>query len=144
MTAPDRDDYGVIDRSGKPWLAKGIQALVALDQFVLEGEHNAANFMVVLAVAECLGWPLQESLQYLQSYTGLAYRCQLESTKDKITWINDSKGTNVGASLVALQFGLARLQDSGGLWWIGGGLAKGADFKPVSYTHLTLPTILLV
>lgn len=132
ISAPDRDDFGVIDRSGTPWLAKGIEPLIPLDQFTLEGNHNYANFMVVLAVAQCLGWSLQESLQYLQGYTGLTYRCQLENTQDEITWINDSKGTNVGASLVALQFGLAGIQGSGGLWWIGGGLAKGADFMPIA------------
>ena len=127
--APDKGDFGVLFRSSQSWLAHGTEVLAPLSDFSLQGQHNYSNIMAILGVAKVLGWPLKDSVQILRRYTGLLYRCQRENTTDGIVWLNDSKGTNVGATMVALSNGKGLITDGGGLWWIGGGIAKGADFS---------------
>lgn len=131
--APDRDDFGLVHRQGEEWLAHGVSLLAPAKAFALRGKHNYSNVLAVLAIGEVLGWPVGQSVEFLKTYSGLHYRCQPEQTNDKIVWLNDSKGTNVQATLVALSTGFDYLSHTGGgLWWIGGGLAKGADFTELA------------
>ena len=136
LGAPDRDDFGVMHRAGESWLAKGIQPLMPVSRLAMSGPHHFSNFLAVLGIADVLGWPLAQVCEFIASYHGLAYRCQPFLQND-ILWLNDSKGTNVGASLVALHSGEKRL-NSGRLWWIAGGLAKGGDFSSIGDYVATL------
>ena len=132
LGAPDLNDFGLIQRNNKHYLAEGIHPLIAIDELALQGPHNHANFLAVLAIAKTLGWALNKTCEALKDYRGLAYRCAIEKTDDQVTWMNDSKGTNVGASLVALKSGAGYVALDGGLWWIAGGLSKGAQFQDIA------------
>ena len=71
-------------------------------------------------------------VEHLTGFSGLAHRCQRVASKDKITWINDSKATNVGATLAAINGLAPTLPPSNQLILIAGGEGKGADFSPLS------------
>ncbi|WP_406609566.1 UDP-N-acetylmuramoyl-L-alanine--D-glutamate ligase [Agarivorans sp. JK6] len=108
------------------YLMRGQQALLATNQLALVGTHNFANILAALALAEAAGLNIDACLQAAKNYQGLAHRCQLVARKQGVAWINDSKATNVGATLAALN-GLAGGQ--GQLWLIAGGDAKGGDLR---------------
>lgn len=108
------------------YLMRGQQALIATSELALVGTHNFANILAALAIAEAAGLNIDACLQAAKIYQGLAHRCQLVARKQGIAWINDSKATNVGATLAALN-GLAGGQ--GQLWLIAGGDAKGGDLS---------------
>jgi UDP-N-acetylmuramoylalanine--D-glutamate ligase len=66
------------------------------------GEHNIANALAALALGEAVHIPMPVMLQTLKEFTGLPHRCQLVSEHQDVAWYNDSKGTNVGATLAAI------------------------------------------
>jgi len=126
---PEANQFGIIKLGGKTYLAFGEQPLITLDTLPLAGMHNALNYLAALAFGYSVGWPLAEMVRHLASFTGLAHRCQRVVSKDNITWINDSKATNVGATLAAIN-GLAQiLPAKNHLILIAGGDGKGADFS---------------
>jgi len=97
--------------------------------------HNALNYLTALALGYSAGWPLNEMVDNLVGFTGLAHRCQRVNSQDNINWINDSKATNVGATIAAIN-GLAQTFTSeenmkSSLILIAGGDGKGADFSPL-------------
>ena len=77
--------------------------LIALSDLKFTGMHNALNYLAALALGKSSGWPLDEMVQSLNSSSGLAHRCQRIETNDNIHWINDSKATNVGAAIAAIE-----------------------------------------
>jgi UDP-N-acetylmuramoylalanine--D-glutamate ligase len=109
----------------------GDQALTPLEQLPLAGLHNAQNYMAALALGYCAGWSLAAMVDKMAGFIGLEHRCQRVISNDDIQWINDSKATNVGATLAALS-GLAPTLTAGEkLILIAGGDGKGADFSPL-------------
>ena len=126
LDAPAPGDYGLAQADGQPWLSRGARRLMPLARMRLRGLHNAANGLAALALGESLGADIEPMLSSLASFTGLAHRCQWVAERDGVTWINDSKGTNVGATLAALE-GLP-----GPIVLLAGGLAKGGDFRPLA------------
>jgi len=128
---PENNQFGIIKLDGKAYLAFGEQSLIALDKLPLTGMHNALNYLAALALGYSAGWSLTTMVEHLTRFTGLAHRCQRVVSKDNITWINDSKATNVGATLAAIN-GLAQtLSPTNHLILIAGGDGKGADFSPL-------------
>ena len=132
---PKENQFGITIVDGKATLAFGEQSLIALDQLPLAGMHNALNYLTALAFGHSAGWSLTAMVNNLAGFTGLAHRCQRVDSKDDITWINDSKATNVGATIAAIN-GLAQTLTSQGkakqrLILIAGGDGKGADFTPL-------------
>jgi UDP-N-acetylmuramoylalanine--D-glutamate ligase len=125
MTPPQPGDFGVRKNNGKDWIARGGQALMPTHELSLPGRHNLANALAALAIGEAIGLGLQPMLDTLHSFPGLAHRTQLVATFGGIRWINDSKGTNVGATVAAVS-GL-----DGPLILILGGEGKGQDFRPL-------------
>jgi UDP-N-acetylmuramoylalanine--D-glutamate ligase len=122
---PNAAGYGLIDYQGKPWLAKGNLPLFAVDQLPIPGLHNAANALAALALGEAAGIPLARLLPGLTSFKGLPHRVELvEEFKDR-SFYDDSKGTNVGATVAALM-GFTRP-----VVLIAGGDGKGQDFSPL-------------
>jgi UDP-N-acetylmuramoylalanine--D-glutamate ligase len=91
----------------------------------LTGLHNAANALAALALAEALGLPRAACVAMLREFTGLAHRTQWVADVGGVHYINDSKGTNVGATLAAVA-GMP-----GPLIVIAGGDGKGQDFTPL-------------
>ncbi|MDE2150135.1 MAG: UDP-N-acetylmuramoyl-L-alanine--D-glutamate ligase [Gammaproteobacteria bacterium] len=125
VDAPAKGQYGVIDCDGQAWGARGDSALFALDSLKIHGRHNAANALAATALAVAAGIGEVAIFKALFSFSGLPHRCQWVADIDRVTWIDDSKGTNVGATLAALS-GLP-----GPIVWLGGGQGKGQDFSPL-------------
>jgi UDP-N-acetylmuramoylalanine--D-glutamate ligase len=105
----------MIVRRGEP--------LLPLAALRLQGRHNAANAMAALAMGEALELPVASSLEALATFGGLPHRSQWVADVAGVHYVNDSKGTNVGATLAAVA-GM-----SGPLVVIAGGDGKGQDFS---------------
>ena len=116
-------DYGLLDVRGEPWLARRGEPLLEAAGVALSGRHNLANALAALALAEAGGIPLEPALEALRRFGGLPHRMQRAGEIDGVVWINDSKGTNVGATEAAIS-GL-----EGPVVLLAGGVGKGADFS---------------
>lgn len=125
LDEPEKGHYGLREKDNKIWLAKGDECLLAVDEIKLSGQHNQANALAALALGEVVGLKQAAMLEVLTECTGMAHRTQWVAKIDTVEWYNDSKGTNVGATLAALE-GLA-----GKIVLILGGQGKGADFSPL-------------
>jgi UDP-N-acetylmuramoylalanine--D-glutamate ligase len=113
------------------YLMFGQQKLIAVNALPLAGLHNALNSLAVLALGHSIGWSIEEMLNQLVKFKGLAHRCQLVANINNVQWINDSKATNVGATLAAIE-GLSQVMPAANkLYLIAGGDGKGADFSPL-------------
>jgi UDP-N-acetylmuramoylalanine--D-glutamate ligase len=139
LSAPDMNDFGILrDLDGTVWLAKGRHRLLATREMKIQGSHNAANALAALALGEAVGLPMDAMLKTLCEFAGLAHRCQFVAEQDGVRYYNDSKGTNVGATLAAIDgLGAALIstsvsKPSGKLAVILGGVGKGQDFKPLA------------
>jgi UDP-N-acetylmuramoylalanine--D-glutamate ligase len=124
------DDFGLVLCGGTPWLARGDRALLPASALRLPGRHNLSNALAALALVDALGAPLEATLPALTAFTGLPHRTQFVAEHDAIAWYDDSKGTNVGAALAAIE-GLAPTRSTGRLVLILGGQGKGQDFAPL-------------
>jgi UDP-N-acetylmuramoylalanine--D-glutamate ligase len=122
--APRAADYGLVDG----WLMRGSERLLPAAEMKLAGLHNAANAMAALALLEAAGIAPQSVLPALREFRGLAHRVEFVTSVGGVDYYDDSKGTNVGATLAAIN-GMG----SGGrkLALILGGDGKGQDFSPL-------------
>ncbi|MFD2190184.1 UDP-N-acetylmuramoyl-L-alanine--D-glutamate ligase [Pistricoccus aurantiacus] len=111
------------------WLMHGDEALLACSRVKLKGRHHQANALAALAMGHQLGLPMKAMLEVLERFEGLPHRCEVIVEVDGVSWINDSKGTNVGATLAAIN-GLGPTL-TGKLILLAGGQGKGADFSPL-------------
>ncbi len=117
------DDFGVEQYQQQLWLMKGAKHLLPVSELPLQGQHHLLNAMAALALGSALELPMPAMLEALRNFKGLAHRTQWIAEKEGVIWINDSKGTNVGATLAALE-GMP-----GKVVLIAGGVGKGADFS---------------
>ncbi|HET7131642.1 MAG TPA: UDP-N-acetylmuramoyl-L-alanine--D-glutamate ligase [Gammaproteobacteria bacterium] len=125
--APLARGYSIVAvRGGERWLARDGAALMPAAEVAIRGAHNEANALAALALCEDLAPDFARSLEVLRTFTGLPHRCQPVAVRAGVAFIDDSKGTNVGATLAALQ-GLP-----GPLVLIAGGLSKGQDLAPLA------------
>ncbi|TAH49505.1 MAG: UDP-N-acetylmuramoyl-L-alanine--D-glutamate ligase [Betaproteobacteria bacterium] len=127
--APGTDsDYGLVEADGRGWLVRGQDRLLALDELPLAGRHNAANALAALALCEGgLGIEPRSLLDGLRAFRGLPHRVELVAERaDGVRYYDDSKGTNVGATVAALD-GLPSP-----VVLIAGGDGKGQDFSPLA------------
>ncbi len=122
---PSEADYGLLEVAGETWLGRGEQRLLPVRELAMAGTHNRANALAALALGEAMGLPLPAMLETLRRFGGLRHRTQWVAETAGVRWYNDSKGTNVGATLAAIE-GL-----TGPLVLIAGGQGKGADFSPL-------------
>ena len=123
-TPANDDEFGLCDGQ----LMHGSDMLIPCHEMAMVGQHNQLNALAAIALGYQVGFPLNNMLKTLRTFSGLEHRCQLVSSDDDIVWINDSKATNVGATLAALE-GLKTHQ--GRLILIAGGDAKGTDLSPL-------------
>lgn len=128
---PSTDEFGLTKESGKTYLACGNKPLIAVDELPLAGQHNAMNYLAVLALGRQVNWPIKEMVDSLPGFTGLAHRCERIASEDNVHWINDSKATNVGATIAAIEGLAPMLKPESQLIMIMGGEGKGADFSPL-------------
>jgi UDP-N-acetylmuramoylalanine--D-glutamate ligase len=115
-------DYAVATRDGEWWLTRRDEALMPVSAMKIKGLHNAANGLASLALGDALGLSMAAMLEELATFTGLPHRSQWVADVDGVTYINDSKGTNVGATIAAVS-GM-----QGPLVMIAGGDGKNQDF----------------
>jgi UDP-N-acetylmuramoylalanine--D-glutamate ligase len=119
-------DYAVAQHEGAWWLTRAQLPLLPLAAMKIKGLHNAANALAALALGEALALPLELMLAELRSFSGLAHRAQWVADVRGVSYIDDSKGTNVGATLAAVA-GMP-----GPLVMILGGEGKQQDFTPLA------------
>ncbi len=124
--APGARDFGLVEHAGEHWLAAGGEPLMPLYELPLAGSHNAANALAALALCRWVGLPLPHLLKGLRGFHGLRHRVEKVAEFGGVAYYDDSKGTNVGATLAALQ-GLGRK-----VVLIAGGDGKGQDFSPLA------------
>jgi UDP-N-acetylmuramoylalanine--D-glutamate ligase len=127
LKMPATDEYGLREWSGETWLARGEELLLPARKLRLVGRHNLANALAALALGEAAGLPRAAMLSALREFRGLPHRCEWLAEVNGVRWYNDSKGTNVGATLAAIE----GLPCQGKLVLIAGGVGKGADFSPL-------------
>lgn len=133
LNAPDLNQYGVLrDADGTLWLARGLQRLIKSSDLYIQGMHNVANALACLALGEAIGLPMESMLETLKHFKGLEHRCEYVKTVHDVRYYNDSKGTNVGATLAAIDgLGAAIEVKKGKVALILGGQGKGQDFAPL-------------
>lgn len=125
---PAVGDFGLVQTEGQTFLTFGDELLINVELLPLAGQHNHINYLSALALGYKAGWPVKEMIGHLSSFTGLAHRCQRIVSNDDVQWINDSKATNIGATLAAIKGISANLSNKQQLILIAGGDGKGADF----------------
>ncbi|MGP4973720.1 UDP-N-acetylmuramoyl-L-alanine--D-glutamate ligase [Psychrobacter alimentarius] len=130
IQAPDKGQYGlIIDSEGQTYLARGTERLLSADKLLIKGRHNLLNAQAALALGELAGLPLDSMLQTLQQFSGLDHRCQYVAKVADIDYFNDSKGTNIGSTIAAIQgLGEVYAPKDGKLLLILGGQGKGQQF----------------
>lgn len=130
--SPDLKEFGLLKDVDGTWLSHGVKRLYRTDSVKLKGTHNHANILACLAILDVMGLPIETSAmaEVLAQYSGLPHRCETVRDVAGVVYINDSKGTNVGATLAALE-GLGDKQRKN-LHLLVGGVGKGADFAPLA------------
>ena len=132
LRRPDLNQFGVIEKDGVEWLARGLEPLLPVTELKVRGQHNVANALSALALGEAVGLPMIAMLDTLKSFAGLKHRCQWVAELNGITYFNDSKGTNVGATVAAIDGLAATLTPGNKILLIAGGVGKGADFSDLN------------
>ncbi|WP_254275144.1 UDP-N-acetylmuramoyl-L-alanine--D-glutamate ligase [Halomonas sp. 3H] len=127
---PEAGEWGIGRYRGADWLMHGDAPLMPAAEVRLAGRHNQANALAALAMGHRLGLPLPAMCAVLRRFPGLPHRGELVAEAGGVRWINDSKGTNVGATLAAIA-GLGPTLE-GKLILLAGGVGKGADFRPLA------------
>lgn len=129
---PHRGDFTTTIHGKALYLAQHqehrISTLLATSEIRLQGAVMRSNILAALALGHAVGLPMSAMLDTLRTFRGLPHRCEWVASAQGIDWFNDSKGTNVGATVAAIQ-GLER---SGQIILIAGGEGKGADFSPLA------------
>ncbi|SFC04553.1 UDP-N-acetylmuramoylalanine--D-glutamate ligase [Marinospirillum celere] len=126
---PGEKDLGLRVEAGQTWIAQGKQLLFTLDTVPLAGEHGLLNVLAALALLTAAAIPLADLAPAIRRFQSLPHRCQKIASKQGVDYINDSKATNLGAALAAIQ-GLN--QSYAKLWLIMGGEGKGQDFSSLN------------
>ena len=116
--------YIVAKESDQSWVMKGQKPILGQADTRIKGDHNLLNIAAVFTMAEILGIPESAMIEAAKAFPGLDHRCQWISSIDGVDWYNDSKGTNVGATVAAIT-GIGG-GITGKLILIAGGEAKGA------------------
>jgi UDP-N-acetylmuramoylalanine--D-glutamate ligase len=118
-------EWGMVVSGGEPWLAQGEMKLMPLKELPLAGLHNAANALAALALCRAIGMEYAPLLSALKKFAGMPHRVQKVAEIRGVAFYDDSKGTNVGATVAALT-GMPQK-----VVLIAGGEGKGQDFFPL-------------
>ena len=150
LQQPGADEFGIVQQQGQDWLAFGsqlsasqtsdAQLLLPVSELRIAGRHNVANALAALALGHALQLPMATMLETLREFTGLPHRMQWVAEIDGVSWYNDSKGTNVGATVSAIK-GMP-----GPKLLIAGGEGKDADFSPLraAVSNNQVRTVILI
>ncbi len=119
--------WGMLKDQDNLFLVYGNTRIVAVSDLKIKGRHNWANALAACALAHQIGIPFTAMRNVLTTFSGLTHRSQWVRTLNSVDWIDDSKGTNVGATQSAIAGVGGAI--SGKIVLIAGGQGKGADFK---------------
>jgi UDP-N-acetylmuramoylalanine--D-glutamate ligase len=119
----------VVSHAGESWMAIDGKPLMPVSEIKIAGRHNLSNAMAAFMLGRAVGLPEEAMLATLREFSGLPHRCQLVRRFKGVDYFNDSKGTNVGATVMALQ-GIGE-RTAGELVLIAGGIGKEQDFSPL-------------
>ncbi|MBA4141498.1 MAG: UDP-N-acetylmuramoyl-L-alanine--D-glutamate ligase [Nitrosospira sp.] len=120
------NDFGLLRQSEDIWLVQGNARLMKASELGVRGLHNAANALAALALCRAVALPFEPLLHALREFRGLPHRMEEVAAFRGITFYDDSKGTNVGATAAALN-GMTQT-----VVLIAGGDGKGQDFSPLA------------
>ncbi|WP_151703856.1 UDP-N-acetylmuramoyl-L-alanine--D-glutamate ligase [Nitrincola alkalilacustris] len=132
LSRPDLMQFGLVMTDGVLWLHKGLEPLMPASEVKIPGQHNLANVLAALALGDAVSIPMPAMLQAVKSFTGLRHRCQWVAQKQGVIYVNDSKGTNVGATLAAIKGLGETLQGESRIVLIAGGVGKEQSFTELS------------
>lgn len=124
------DEFGLLNEQGISYLSMGAHKLVAANDLKIKGQHNHANALAAFAILQQLEINLAKAVPALLAFAGLPYRCQWVGEQQGVAFYNDSKGTNVGSTVAAIQGLGANL--NGRIVLLAGGEGKGQDFTPLA------------
>ena len=127
LNKPDFHGFGLREEHGEKYLAFQFDNLMPVRELKIRGAHNQSNALAALALGHAVGLPMDSMLDSLRSFGGLEHRCKWLREREGVSYYDDSKATNVGAALAAIE-GLGA-DIAGKLVLIAGGDGKGADFS---------------
>lgn len=126
---PKDNEFGlVVNQQGQTMFAQGSKTLINVNEVAICGQHNQANVLATMALLSGLDMQMELLLSGLKQFKGLPHRCQLVAKENGVTWINDSKATNVSACIAAIN----SYQSLGRIVLIAGGDAKNAPLEGLS------------
>ncbi|MDA8561545.1 UDP-N-acetylmuramoyl-L-alanine--D-glutamate ligase [Gammaproteobacteria bacterium] len=129
MFEPSENEFGIVVKNDKSYLSLFNEIILSIDMLPIQGKHFQANALAALAIGYASGFSMSSMIQTLKTFKGLPHRCELVREKNGIRWYNDSKGTNVGATIAAIDGLGCDLKPN--IILIAGGVGKGADFSPL-------------
>ncbi|WGI26868.1 UDP-N-acetylmuramoyl-L-alanine--D-glutamate ligase [Halomonas alkaliantarctica] len=130
QAAPKGEEWGLALHHEKSTLMQGSSPWLAINELKMAGQHNYLNALAALAMGQALGFAAAPMCSALREFKGLEHRSEVIAQINGVTWVNDTKGTNVGATLAAINGIGATLE--GRLILLAGGVGKGADFSPLA------------
>ena len=119
------DQFRLLPQADGLWLGRGVEPWLPVQELHLSGWHNYSNALAALAAGAALDWPREAMMAALRAFKGLPHRTQWVAEQSGVRWYNDSKGTNVGATIASVQ-GMPSP-----VVLIAGGDGKGQDFAPL-------------
>ncbi|MFN2362049.1 MAG: UDP-N-acetylmuramoyl-L-alanine--D-glutamate ligase [Marinobacter sp.] len=123
------DTFSTRDDDKGTWITFGFDNLLQAEELGLLGRHNISNVMAALALGYAAGLPMDLMLETARNFRGLPHRCEFIRRVGDVDYINDSKGTNVGATVAAIE---SLVPAGGKIVLIAGGEGKGADFSALA------------
>jgi len=130
---PERNGLGLCEEDGEQFLCYQLEKIIAVNELKVFGQHNISNVLAAIALALAVDIDIDKIRSGIKEFSGLPHRCQWVCDISGVSFYNDSKGTNVGATMAAIE-GLGQ-RNKGHVVLIAGGVAKGADFS------LLVPTL---
>lgn len=136
LSKPDFCAFGLLEHQGESWLAFQFEPLMPVADVRIKGRHNIANALAALALGHAVDLPREAMMTALRGFPGLTHRCQNIAEREGVIWIDDSKATNVGATVAAID-GLSDETSNAAdkkakIVLIAGGQAKGQDFSALA------------
>ena len=125
----DSQEYGLLTENGETFLTKSGRKVMSASDLKIVGRHNQMNALAAMALSDAAGIPENAQISVLREFTGLEHRCQLVADINGVRYYNDSKATNVGSTLAAVN-GLS-CSIPGKILLLAGGIGKGQNFAPV-------------
>lgn len=123
---PGINGLGLLEEDGDKYLAYQFEKIASVNELKVFGQHNISNVLAAIAMAMAVDIEMQAIRAAISEFAGLPHRCQWVAEIDGVNFYNDSKGTNVGATVAAIE-GLGE-HIPGHIVLIAGGMSKGADF----------------